>query len=219
MTRLPWRERPPAGDGIFYALAVPESDDPFFIVPAVQPDDEESGAVEGASTDTHAVGSVDERSATPARAREPIVRRSRRRVRRTTRTLRYIDPWSVLRVAGLFHVVLYLVLLITGVLLWNVANTTGTVDNVERFMESFGWESFEFRGGEIYHQAWVLGLFLVVGLTGLAVLVAVTFNLITDVVGGIRVTVLEDVVDGADESPSTATTGLGAWLRSRRSDR
>ena len=91
-----------------------------------------------------------------------------------------------------FHVVLYLTLLLTGVLLWNVANATGTVDNVERFMESFGWESFEFKGGEIFHQAWILGLFLVVGLTGLAVLTATTFNLISDLVGGVRVTFLEE---------------------------
>jgi len=92
-----------------------------------------------------------------------------------------------------FHFVLYLTLLLTGVLLWNVANATGTVDNVERFMESFGWESFEFKGGEIFHQAWILGLFAVVGLTGLAVLMVSIFNLITDLVGGVRVTILEEI--------------------------
>ena len=183
-------------------------DDPFFIVPAVQPDEESTGTV--ATTEVTPEDSV---------KREPIVRRRVRRVRRTTRTVRYVDPWSVLRVAGIFHVVLYLVLLITGVLLWNVANTTGTVDNVERFMESFGWESFEFKGGEIFHQAWVLGLFLVVGLTGLAVLAAVTFNLITDVVGGIRVTVLEDVANDMEAVSAPAPGGFGAWLRSRRTDR
>jgi hypothetical protein len=74
-------------------------------------------------------------------------------VRRTTRILRHIDPWSVFRVTLVFHFVLYLTLLLTGVLLWNVANATGTVDNVERFMESFGWDTFEFKGGELFHQA------------------------------------------------------------------
>ena len=121
--------------------------------------------------------------------------------------------------SALFHLVLYLILLITGVLLWNVANTTGTVDNVERFMESFGWETFEFDGGEIFSQAWILGLFLVVGLTGLAVLVAVTFNLIADVVGGVRVTVVEDVIDDGSVTPESPTGGIGSWLRTRRTDR
>lgn len=129
------------------------------------------------------------------------VRWERRRVRRTTRIVRHIDPLSVFRVMMVFHIVLFLTLLLTGVLLWNVANATGTVDNVERFMESFGWESFEFKGGEIFHQAWILGLFAVVGLTGLAVLMATIFNLITDLVGGVQVTILEEVP--TPEEPSS----------------
>ena len=89
---------------------------------------------------------------------------------------------------------LYLVCLTSGVLLWNVAHATGTVDNVEKFFEQFGWESFEFKGGEIYHNAWIGGLFVSIGLTGFAVLMATLFNLITDLVGGIRVSVLEEEV-------------------------
>jgi hypothetical protein len=106
-------------------------------------------------------------------------------------------------VALVFHFVLYLTLLLTGVLLWNVANATGTVDNVERFMESFGWDTFQFKGGELFHQAWVLGLFAVVGMTGLAILAVTTFNLITDLVGGIRVTILEGKPE-AKKSPKPA---------------
>ena len=79
-------------------------------------------------------------------------------------------------------------------LLWQVAQNTGTVDNVEKFFEQFGWESFEFKGGEIYHNAWIGGLFVSIGLTGFAVLMATLFNLITDQVGPIRVRVLEEEV-------------------------
>lgn len=130
-------------------------------------------------------------TATPVEKIKRTIRFERPATRRTTRTIRYIDPWSVFRVALLAHFVLYIVLLLAGVLLWNVANATGTVDNVERFMESFGWETFEFNGGELFHQAWILGLFAAVGLTGLVVLAVTTFNLITDLVGGVRLTVLE----------------------------
>jgi hypothetical protein len=197
---------------VFYAEEVADSDDPLFIVPAVIPDDapapqsaEPKGSVKEKSPDrpslkkasgaTTQVVAVPQTEQVPqASGAEPVkrtIRFERPAVRRTTRTLRYIDPWSVFRVALVAHFVLYLVLLLAGVLLWNVANATGTVDNVERFMESFGWESFEFNGGELFHQAWVLGLFAVVGLTGLVVLAVTTFNLITDLVGGIRLTVLE----------------------------
>jgi len=123
------------------------------------------------------------------------------RVRRVTRVVRHVDPWSVFKIALVANIVLYLIVLTAGVLLWNVAYATGTVDNVERFFESFGWSSFEFNGGEIYHNAWIGGLFLVIGLTGLAVLLATLFNLITDLVGGMRFTVLEEEVVEARPSP------------------
>ena len=148
----------------------------------------------------------------PARSlRQPVVvRRSRRpRVRKVTRVVRHVDTWSVFKVAVVFHAFLYMVCLMAGVLLWQVAQTTGTVDNIERFFESFGWQSFQLKGGEIYHNAWIAGLFLAVGGTGLTVLAATLFNLITDLVGGIRLTVLEEEVIAREER------GLG-WRRAFR---
>jgi hypothetical protein len=115
-------------------------------------------------------------------------------VRRVTRVVRHVDPWSVFKVAAVFSAVAYAICLVAGVLLWNVAYATGTIDNIERGMESTGWETFELNGGEIFHNAWIAGLFAAVGLTGLAVLVATLFNLITDLVGGLRFTVLEEEV-------------------------
>src|SRR6056297_266205 len=123
------------------------------------------------------------------------------RVRRDRKSTRHVDPWSVFKIAIVANIVLYVILLTAGVLLWNVAYATGTIDNVERFFESFGWTSFEFNGGQIYHSAWVGGLFLVVGFTGLAVLAATLFNLITDLVGGMRFTVLEEEVVETRNSP------------------
>jgi hypothetical protein len=187
---------------VFYAGFVASKDDPLFIVPAVVPDDppvKESTASAPSVSSAPTSGTVktnvvrvDEKETNSGDPSTRTVRFERMNVRRRTRVIRHVDPWSVFRVALAAHLVLYFVLLLAGVLLWNVANATGTVDNVERFMESFGWETFEFKGGELFHQAWILGLFAVVGFTGLAVLTATTFNLITDLVGGIRVTVIEN---------------------------
>ena len=157
-------------------------------------------------------------------------RRGRPRVRRVTRVVRHVDPWSVFKVALCFSLVLYGVCLTAGVLLWNVAYTTGTIDNVQRFFESFGWDTFRFKGGELYHNAWIAGLFASLGLTGLIVLTATLFNLITDLVGGIRITVLEEevvernpVVKGPLLRRRTRTmTGIGLGIRPgqpTRSDR
>ena len=123
------------------------------------------------------------------------------RVRRVTRVVRDIDPWSVFKIGLIFHFVIYLIALVALVLLWSVASATGTIDNVQQFMKSFGWESFQFKGGQLFVNVMILGLLAVVLGTALWVLAATIFNLITDLVGGIRVTVLEEeVVVGSVES-------------------
>ena len=123
------------------------------------------------------------------------------RIRRVTRVIRDIDPWSVFKIGLIFHFVIYLIMLVALVLLWSVASATGTIDNIQQFMKSFGWESFQFKGGQLFVNVMVLGLLGVVLATALWVLAATIFNLITDLVGGIRVTVLEEeVVVGSVES-------------------
>lgn len=135
---------------------------------------------------------------------EAFVGRVRPRVRKVSRVVRAVDAWSVFKVSLIFYLAMYAVCLIAGVLLWNVAYSTGTVDNISSFFESFGWKSFEFKGGEIFHNAWIIGLFLVVGLTGLNVVMATLFNLITDLVGGLRFTVLEEEVVVRRTDPAAA---------------
>jgi hypothetical protein len=136
--------------------------------------------------------------AVPTRAARPSAQLRapgrRPRVRRVTRVVRHVDPWSVFKVAIVFSGVGYLVVLTSGVLLWRVAESTGTLDNVERWFTQFGWETFELKGDEVFSNAWVIGLFIAVGLTGAAVLMATLFNLVSDIVGGVRVTVLEEEV-------------------------
>ena len=116
------------------------------------------------------------------------------RVRRVTRVIREIDPWSAFKVGLAFHLVVYFTVLIASVLLWSVASATGTIDNIERFLMSFGWESFQFHGWTLLMNEVLLGLLLVALLTIVWVLGATMFNLITDLVGGIRVSVLEEEV-------------------------
>jgi hypothetical protein len=143
-----------------------------------------------------ATGWGDHMTNLPANAQGAALRAPGRRprVRRVTRVLRHIDPWSTFKVALLFSVVAYLVSLTAGVLLWRVADSTGTLDNVERWFTQFGWETFELRGGEIFHNAWIIGLFGAVALTGGLVLLATLFNLVSDIIGGVRMTVLEEEV-------------------------
>lgn len=137
-------------------------------------------------------------SKTPAQS-EPVERRPR--MRRVTRVVRDIDVWSVFKVGIIFHLVMFVIALVAVALLWSVANSTGTIDNVENFFESFGWESFTFNGAALFSNFFAFGLLTAILFTALWVIGAVMFNLITELVGGVRVTVLEEevVLGSSDE--------------------
>jgi transmembrane protein DUF3566 len=130
-------------------------------------------------------------------------RRARPRVRKVTRIVRSVDAWSVFKVALVFFTAMGVVLLTAGVLLWNLAQTTGTLDNVEGFFrEAFQYDSFKLQSEPIFRAGLTLiALFVVIG-TGLSVVMAVLFNLIADLTGGIRLTVLEREVVAREDARS-----------------
>ena len=55
-------------------------------------------------------------------------------------------------------------------------------------------EAFEFDGSKVFRASWMIGAVLVVAMTAMTVTMAVLFNLISDLLGGVRVTVLEEEV-------------------------
>ena len=127
----------------------------------------------------------------------PAVVKARRKVRsrRVQRVVRRVDAWSVLKISFVFFIVLYLVLLVAGVLLWAFAVGTGTIDNVENFIEQlFALDSFSFVGAQILRASALGGALLVIAGTFATTVLAVLFNLISDLVGGLRFTVIEEQI-------------------------
>jgi len=131
-------------------------------------------------------------AAAPKLSRRARRRAARPRVRRVVRIVRRIDAWSVFKISLLFFITAYLILLVAGVLLWSLAISTGTIDNAENFIqELFALDSFSFDGKQIFEASLFGGAVLVVAGTGMTVTLAVLFNLISDMVGGVRLTILE----------------------------
>ena len=112
--------------------------------------------------------------------------------RRVRRVVRRIDTWSVLKVSALFFFTFTLVLVLAGVLLWTAGSVLGAVESVESFMQAIGFEDFRFVGTQLLRGFIAAGLVIVVLGTGFSVLMAVVYNLISDLVGGIQLTVLEE---------------------------
>ena len=117
----------------------------------------------------------------------------RLRARKVRRLVRHIEPWSVLKVGLLFNFCMWIVTMVAGVLLWNAAETSGVINDIEQFAtEIFALEEFAFNGEQIFEAVALGGLVVAVGLTGFMVLIAILLNLISDLTGGIRVTVVEE---------------------------
>jgi hypothetical protein len=84
-------------------------------------------------------------------------------------------------------------MVVAGVLLWAAAATVGVVGNVEKFIkELFALESFHLSPTKILEGTVIGGLVLVLLGTGANVVMALIYNLTSDVVGGVEVTVLEE---------------------------
>lgn len=112
--------------------------------------------------------------------------------RRVRRVIRRIDAWSVLKVSIVFYLSLVLVLLLAGILLWTAGSVVGAVAGLEKLIAGFGFQGFQFVPGQLLRGFLAAGLVIVVLGTGMSVVVTVLYNLISDLVGGIELAVLEE---------------------------
>jgi len=207
--------------------------------------------------------SPDER-AEPSGGQGRVARRAQRRGtppvrgRRVRRTVRHIEPWSVLKIALLFHAALFLIVCVASAVLWTAARASGTLDNVESFITSVGGfgncepidgrprtttttsttvaeddvdqldpdrqttvsidedelldepetevpdededcgegaelvGEFQFEDGRIFQAFGFGGVVLVLAGTGATVVLVLLFNLMSDLTGGIQMTVVEE---------------------------
>ncbi len=174
------------------------------IEPAPSPD-ESTGSTEGPA--------VELGSSRPSR------RAARRQVeaRQVTRVIRRIEPWSVFRVALVFSIALWLILVIAAVIIWQVAVVTGAVGHLETFLgELLADKSFELDGGQLLRAAGLSGLVLVVAGTGFAVLLGLLFNVISELTGGLRLSVIELETARRPRDGTVGGPGRLSGLRSGR---
>ena len=112
--------------------------------------------------------------------------------RRYVQTIRSIDLWSVLKVAICFYVAALIVFLVSGMMLWWVASAAGLIENIENFIgELVDNDEFKLLSWQVLRAATLIGLVMVCILTVLSVLAAAFYNLFSELLGGVEVTVVE----------------------------
>jgi len=120
-------------------------------------------------------------------------------VRRVRRIIRKIDPWTVLKVSAVVWAVVGLALVLGFVIFWAVLERAGIPDQITAFLVEItlieeGSQPFanteQFLRFVIFGSVvwWVL-------MTGSTTAFAIVYNLVSDVVGGLEVVVLEETLN------------------------
>ncbi|MEN8237755.1 MAG: DUF3566 domain-containing protein [Actinomycetota bacterium] len=115
-------------------------------------------------------------------------------VRRVRRIIRKVDPWTVLKVATVLNAIIGLVWVLGVWVAWSIAVQRGIPD---AFVEIFARLTIVFTpDGELYFRVVVMfAIVWAITATAAMTLGAVLYNLISDLVGGVELIMLEEVPD------------------------
>jgi hypothetical protein len=106
--------------------------------------------------------------------------------------VRKVRPWSVLKVSFFFYLCVWGVIVGAMVILYGVLAAIGALDSVEKLIrELFADKTFKINGDWLFSRGIMIALAMVVLWTLINVFVALLYNLISDVVGGVEVTLSE----------------------------
>jgi hypothetical protein len=115
--------------------------------------------------------------------------------RRTKVVVRRVDAWSVLKFSLLFYFCMMLIFLFALLILYWILGVLGVLDSASELLHTAGFGpvrgEFQFNGFWIFSRLFLIGVIGVVVWSLVNMFVAVLYNLISDVLGGIEVTLAE----------------------------
>jgi Transmembrane domain of unknown function (DUF3566) len=179
----------------------------------------------------------------PRRSAKPKARRGLR----VRQRLWSFDLWSVFKLSVLFYICVCLIVVVAGTLLWNVGRSVGTIDDVENFITRMGaygtctlkaevpagtpFEQdddcaddevlvggYKFDDGTIFRVAAIGGGILVVAGSIGNVLLVVLLNLLNELTGGLRYTVVKEPIPRQPAGRQRAGRPPGARATAGRPD-
>ena len=128
------------------------------------------------------------------RSRAQRTRPARGVVRRVKRTVKRVDPWSVLKMSLFYYTIFFVVWMIGVAVLFSFIESTGLLQNIESLGDGLELEqlsTFEISMGVVLRWAAYIGAGLVLLASIVNVILAFLYNLGSDIVGGITVTFAE----------------------------
>jgi hypothetical protein len=106
--------------------------------------------------------------------------------------VRKLDLWSVLKISLCFYLAAVALVVIAGVVLWAIADAAGAISNIEKFMgKVLSSKNYHLVSAQILEGTILVGLVLAALMTIVSVVGAALYNLFSELVGGIEVTLVE----------------------------
>ncbi len=198
-------ERPPATTAAAGGPGGPEAENTQATPPPLRgtsrgdaPADTGSGqeSARGGRTTVSFAGAGSQTTSTSTGAAQGAARRPSRGPRRASLQIKRVDPWSVLKLALVLSVALFFVWMIAIAVLYGVLGGMGVWDQLNgTFTEltqpenSIGQPLIS--AGRVFGVASIIGAINIVLITALATVAAFIYNVATDLVGGVELTLSE----------------------------
>ena len=122
----------------------------------------------------------------------PAVARSETAVRRSRVEMTKVELWSVLKVSLCFYLAGLAMMIIAGLVVWLLLDASGGIHNFEKFMgDIMSAKDYRLVASQILLGAVLVGLVIVALMTIITVIAAALYNLFSELVGGVEVTLVE----------------------------
>jgi hypothetical protein len=134
--------------------------------------------------------------AAPRTEHEHESKRRRSAARRTRVTVRHLGPLSVLKLSLIFYFCVWLAIFLGLLFLFMILQAVGVIDHVEEMITTTGFSgsdgaTFQIDPAWVFPRLFVIGAFMSVIWAVIKLFVAFLYNLISDVVGGVEITLAE----------------------------
>jgi Transmembrane domain of unknown function (DUF3566) len=121
---------------------------------------------------------------------------ARKPSRRARLTITRVDPWSMLKFSFVYSLAGLVVLLVAVVVLYGIIDAMGVIDAIRSFVNDIKSQSSDdilvwFSFSRVLLVTLLVGIVNVILFTAFATLTAFIYNVCTDIVGGVEVTMSE----------------------------
>ena len=136
-------------------------------------------------------------SGAPSLTKGRTGRPSARGPRRARLQLRHIDTWSALKISLVLSIALFFIWMVAVGVLYGVLNALGVFDTLNELFGQLGTESGTEEGsdvltpGVVFGGAAIIGAINIVLLTALCTVGTFIYNMCSDLVGGLELTLSE----------------------------